>query len=564
MPSPADFYCVKWNDYNTHLGRFFSQLLTSEQFTDVTLWAENKKFKCHKVALSAGSPYFQEVLSSLNMEHPVIVLVGVQAEDIKLILDFLYHGEIRNVDSKRFSSLLNTAGKLKIHGLTEVTIVQSSGKLFQGNSQSGKADSDLTNEIHAPSVEVNVAERSSSNSSEKENTGKKNRTRATYNEGGNLERALQQMEWGMSLPEAAKLYNIPRSTLYVKAKLHSGLNMASRKDHKAQDLNPALQAIADGMSLKRASDEFKIPKTVLWRRVQKRLDILNKVKCRRNNTGKQLDSDVSAESNGGVMKRDNVSFEMLENAVLKLFEVSDHKTERGSERNVQDGDCTKVPESNNEIIESNYMQVRSDPVKIENDGNFQDVSTVIQKSPVGEQHSSNENLIEVSEEVTYRNSDNVQSEIITEVVDCEEEKKLEEMSLKNTRLSEAVEACKTGKMSQALASSTFLVPKTTIWRRLKKNTRQEEKQQKQKLLLGKLMQKQKVFIEKEDHRYTLTDKFQRIPKRRLTTVSKPVLPSQVQYHTNQEHPLTPPSSNDEEMTDVCDVVTVVVGSDVPS
>lgn len=131
-------------------------------------------------------------------------------------------------------------------------------------------------------------------------------------------------------------------------------------------------------------------------------------------------------------------------------------------------------------------------------------------------------------------------------------------------MSEAVEACKTGKMSQALASSTFLVPKTTIWRRLKKNTRQEEKQQKQKLLLGKLMQKQKVFIEKEDHRYTLTDKFQRIPKRRLTTVSKPVLPSQVQYHTNQEHPLTPPSSNDEEMTDVCDVVTVVVGSDVPS
>uniref|UniRef100_A0A1B6CY11 HTH psq-type domain-containing protein n=1 Tax=Clastoptera arizonana TaxID=38151 RepID=A0A1B6CY11_9HEMI len=43
------------------------------------------------------------------------------------------------------------------------------------------------------------------------------------------------------------------------------------------------------------------------------------------------------------------------------------------------------------------------------------------------------------------------------------------------RLSQAVAACREGKMSQAAASTTFEVPKTTIWRRLRKLNAMEEK-----------------------------------------------------------------------------------------
>ncbi|KAJ9575602.1 hypothetical protein L9F63_007536, partial [Diploptera punctata] len=43
--------------------------------------------------------------------------------------------------------------------------------------------------------------------------------------------------------------------------------------------------------------------------------------------------------------------------------------------------------------------------------------------------------------------------------------------LKQHRLSEAVAACKEGKMSQAVASLTFQVPKTTIWRKLQKGSK---------------------------------------------------------------------------------------------
>lgn len=41
---------------------------------------------------------------------------------------------------------------------------------------------------------------------------------------------------------------------------------------------------------------------------------------------------------------------------------------------------------------------------------------------------------------------------------------------KQSRLSEAVAACKNGRMSQAIASVTYQIPKTTIWRHLQKET----------------------------------------------------------------------------------------------
>lgn len=45
-------------------------------------------------------------------------------------------------------------------------------------------------------------------------------------------------------------------------------------------------------------------------------------------------------------------------------------------------------------------------------------------------------------------------------------RKTENEELKRSRLEEAVAACKGGKMSQAAASMTYHIPKTTIWRRL--------------------------------------------------------------------------------------------------
>jgi hypothetical protein len=54
-------------------------------------------------------------------------------------------------------------------------------------------------------------------------------------------------------------------------------------------------------------------------------------------------------------------------------------------------------------------------------------------------------------------------------------RKTENEELKKSRLEEAVAACKGGKMSQAAASMTYHIPKTTIWRKLQQDGKKAER-----------------------------------------------------------------------------------------
>lgn len=54
-------------------------------------------------------------------------------------------------------------------------------------------------------------------------------------------------------------------------------------------------------------------------------------------------------------------------------------------------------------------------------------------------------------------------------------RKTENEELKKSRLEKAVAACKGGKMSQAAASITYQIPKTTIWRKLQQDGKKMEK-----------------------------------------------------------------------------------------
>ena len=69
--NPDQEFRLRWNNYQANLAQVFDQLLQSESFVDVTLTTdEGQSLKCHKVMLSACSPYFQQ----LFMENPFVVL----------------------------------------------------------------------------------------------------------------------------------------------------------------------------------------------------------------------------------------------------------------------------------------------------------------------------------------------------------------------------------------------------------------------------------------------------------------------------------------------------------
>ncbi|XP_069991425.1 broad-complex core protein isoforms 1/2/3/4/5 isoform X3 [Penaeus vannamei] len=112
-------FCLRWNNFQANIVSSFEALLDREEFVDVTLTAEGKSLKAHRVLLSACSPYFRDLFRDLPAhQHPVIVLRDTSFLELKSLLSFIYHGEV-NVSQERLGLLLKTAEALRIKGLAQ-------------------------------------------------------------------------------------------------------------------------------------------------------------------------------------------------------------------------------------------------------------------------------------------------------------------------------------------------------------------------------------------------------------------------------------------------------------
>ena len=58
---PQQQFCLRWNNFQSNIVSSFETLLNHEELVDVTLSAEGKCVRAHKVLLSACSPYFREL-----------------------------------------------------------------------------------------------------------------------------------------------------------------------------------------------------------------------------------------------------------------------------------------------------------------------------------------------------------------------------------------------------------------------------------------------------------------------------------------------------------------------
>merc|ERR1712129_120815 len=87
-------------------------LLKDEHFADVTLTCSDGKYvKAHKVILSSYSSTLKNILLSVQQQHPVIYLKGVNYDQLRSIVNFIYLGETK-VDQHSFVTFmeLNVAG----------------------------------------------------------------------------------------------------------------------------------------------------------------------------------------------------------------------------------------------------------------------------------------------------------------------------------------------------------------------------------------------------------------------------------------------------------------------
>ncbi|XP_066152588.1 protein bric-a-brac 1-like [Euwallacea fornicatus] len=118
----GDQYNLKWNNHLTNFVQTFIQHQLGETLVDVTLSCEGQYIKTHKLILSACSDYFHSIFQvHSTLQHPIIFLNHVRFTDLKSILHFMYHGEVKVLD-KDLPQVLQLGETLQIKGLSSVKL----------------------------------------------------------------------------------------------------------------------------------------------------------------------------------------------------------------------------------------------------------------------------------------------------------------------------------------------------------------------------------------------------------------------------------------------------------
>lgn len=81
----------------------------------MTIYCDDGQVNAHKLVLAASSLYFRNLFSKMtnSFHYPIIVLREMPIDDLKTIIQFLYHGEV-HVPQNRVESLMRCAEYLNI------------------------------------------------------------------------------------------------------------------------------------------------------------------------------------------------------------------------------------------------------------------------------------------------------------------------------------------------------------------------------------------------------------------------------------------------------------------
>ncbi|XP_050556223.1 zinc finger and BTB domain-containing protein 14 isoform X2 [Spodoptera frugiperda] len=94
-------------------------MLSTGALTDVTLSASGTSVKAHRLVLASCSQYFAQLFKEVEAENNTLVVVlGCDATELRLLLTFMYTGEV-TASKKILPSLLRLAQTLKVSGLTD-------------------------------------------------------------------------------------------------------------------------------------------------------------------------------------------------------------------------------------------------------------------------------------------------------------------------------------------------------------------------------------------------------------------------------------------------------------
>ena len=115
----SEKFCLKWNDFNSNVSQSFGKLRNEDYLHDVTLVSDDHhQISAHKLVLSASSEYFKNIFKNSNKpnSHPLVCLNEINSNDLKIIMDYIYNGEVQ-VFQDNLDRFLSIAQRLKLEGL---------------------------------------------------------------------------------------------------------------------------------------------------------------------------------------------------------------------------------------------------------------------------------------------------------------------------------------------------------------------------------------------------------------------------------------------------------------
>ena len=112
-------YQLEFTEFPKFCQEIIGNLHGSNEFSDIALVGDdNRPFKAHQLVLRAHSNVIRDVLSSTDVEKPLLYLRGFNSHDIQCLLDFLYLGET-SCEPKNVNVFLKTGKFLQIRQLVE-------------------------------------------------------------------------------------------------------------------------------------------------------------------------------------------------------------------------------------------------------------------------------------------------------------------------------------------------------------------------------------------------------------------------------------------------------------
>ena len=108
---------LKWNDFQHNIVNSFRTIRNQSKYCDVTLVSnDQRQISAHRVVLTACSEYFDNILSSNTHSHPLVCLDGLSYEHLKMLVDYVYNGEVQ-VRQDNLEDFLKVSQRFRLKGL---------------------------------------------------------------------------------------------------------------------------------------------------------------------------------------------------------------------------------------------------------------------------------------------------------------------------------------------------------------------------------------------------------------------------------------------------------------